>query len=70
MTYIWWILPKKIMARIKRMQQRIILLRNSRSADVSSVALNHARVETAIPAQEIIALRIVSKMTTIPSSKI
>ena len=57
------------MARIKRMQRRIILLRSSRSANVSGAALNHARVETAILAQETIALRMMSKTKTIPPSQ-
>ena len=69
MTYIWWTHPKKAMARIKRMQRRIILLRNSRRADVSGAALNHARVETAISAQEAIALRMMPKTKTIPPSQ-
>ena len=40
------------------------------SADVSSAALSPAKAKVVIPAQEIITLRIVSKMATIPSNTI
>ena len=44
-------------------------MRSSQSTDISGAALNHARVETTIPAQEIIALRMMPKMKTIPPSQ-
>ena len=40
------------------------------NADVSGAALSPAKEKVVIPAQEIIALRIVSKTATIPSTKI
>ena len=44
-------------------------VRSSRSADVSGAAVNHAMVKTAIPTQEIIALRTMPKMKTTPPSQ-
>ena len=44
--------------------------RRNPSADVSGAALSPAKAKVVIPAQEIITLRIVPKMATIPSSKI
>ena len=50
-------------------QRRIIPPRSNPSTDVSSAALSPAIVKAAIPAQETITLRIVPKMTIIPSSQ-
>ena len=50
-------------------QQRIIPPRSNPSTDVSGAAPNIAIAKAAIPAQEIIMLRIVPKMTIIPSSQ-
>ena len=61
--------PKEDNGEDKKIQLRISLLRSSRSADVSSAALNHAMVKTAIPAQEIIALWMMPKTKTIPPSQ-
>ena len=67
MTYTWWIPPKQGMDRNKR---RMTPPRSNPSADVSGAALSPAKEKVVIPAQEIITLQIVSKTTTIPSSKI
>ena len=59
--------PKKAMAMGQR---RMTPPRSNPSADVSGAALSLAKAKAVTPAQEIIALRIVPKTTTIPSSKI
>ena len=59
--------PKKAMAKT---QQRMAPPRSNPSANVSGAALSPAIVRAAIPAQEIITLRTVPKMRTIPSGKI
>ena len=69
MIYIWWTHPKKTMARIKRMQWRMTLLRSNLSADVSGAALNPAIAKIAIPAQETTTLRMMPKTKTIPPSQ-
>ena len=57
------------MAGVKMMQRRVILLRSNLGADVSGAALNPAIAKTAIPAQETIALRMMPKTKTIPTSQ-
>ena len=69
MTYIWWTHPKKTMARIKRMQQRVILSRSSRSADVNGAALNHAVGKTAISLAKKIILQTMPKTMKTPFSQ-
>ena len=59
--------PKKAMAKIKRMQRRVILLRSNLSTDVSDATLNPAMAKTAIPTQETIALRMMPKKTIPPN---
>ena len=44
--------------------------RSNPSANVSGTALSPDKAKVVIPAQEIITLQIVPKITTIPSSKI
>ena len=60
MTYIWWILQKMEMAME---QWGMTPPRNSRSAGVSSAALNPAKAKTVILAREIILPRIAPKNT-------
>ena len=50
-------------------QQRMTPPRSNPRAGVSGAALSPAKTNVVIPAPEIIALRIVPKTTTIPSSK-
>ena len=65
--YTWWTHPKKAMAT---RQWRMTPPRSNPSADVNGAALSPAKAKVVIPAQEIIALRIVPKMAIIPSSTI
>ena len=51
-------------------QRRMTPPRSNPSVDVSGAALSLAKAKAVISAQEIIALRTVPKMKTIPSSKI
>ena len=67
MIYTWWTHPKKAMAT---RQRRMTPPRNNPSANVSGAALSLAKAKAVILAHEIIALRTVPKMMTIPSSKI
>ena len=62
---IWWTPLNKPMARRKR---RMTPPRSNPSANVSGAALSPTTVRVAIPAQEIITLRIAPTITTIPSS--
>ena len=55
------------MARIKRMQRRVTLLRSNLSTDVRGAALNPAIAKIAIPTQETIALRMMPKKTIPPN---
>ena len=54
----------------KRIQLSINFQRSSLSADISGTALNHAMVKIAIPAQEKLALRMMSKTTKTPPSQV
>ena len=65
--YTWWTLPKKAMGT---RQRRMTPPRSNPSAGVSGAALSLAKAKAVTPAQEIIVLWTVPKMTTIPSSKI
>ena len=53
-----------------RRKRRMTPPRSNPSAGVSGAALSPAKAKVVIPAQEIIALRTMPKMATIPSSKI
>ena len=64
--YTWWTHPKKAMAM---RQRRMTPPRSNPSADVSGGTLSPAKEKVVIPAQEIITLQIVPKITKIPSSK-
>ena len=54
---------------MRRIQSRINLLRYSQSANVRGAALNHAMEKIAIPAQEKIILRTMTKKKKTPSSQ-
>ena len=67
MIYTWWTHPKKAMAT---RQRRMTPPRSNPSTNVSGATLSLAKAKAVTMAQEIIALRIVPKTATIPSSKI
>ena len=66
MIYTWWIPPKKAMAMRKR---KIIPLRSNLCTGIIGAALSPAIGKIAIPAQGMIAIRMVPKTKTIPPSQ-
>ena len=58
------------MAKTKKIQLRINLLRNSQSTNVSGTALNHAMAKTTIPTQEKITQQMMPKTIKTPSSQL
>ena len=67
MMYTWWMHQRRTVARTRKIQLRINLLKYSPSACVSGSALSHAVVKTATLAHEKITLQKVSKTMKTPS---